>query len=176
MWVDQGNTCWTGVELAFASFLLYEGFYEEALDVIRTVDRRYRKNGLYWNHQEFGGHYFRPMASWAILNGLLGFSIHRERLRFDPQLRQSSFKLFFATPTGTAHFIQEPERRRLRCLTGTLTFSVIEIKGRFQGKAIVPGHWAGLPPVASSLSESGFTTWKFGRTAALSAGEEIAFL
>lgn len=173
IWVDQANTCWSGVELAFASFLLYEGFYKEALDVIRTVDRRYRTNGLYWTHQEFGGHYFRPMSSWAILNALLGFSIHRETLRFDPQLKQDSFKLFFAAPSGTAHFIQTPGKTTLRCLTGTLAFSEIEIKGRSPGNAIVPRRFT--PPQASASGEPGFTAWKFGRTVSLSAGEEIAF-
>jgi uncharacterized protein (DUF608 family) len=175
IWVDQGNTCWSGVELAFASFLLYEGFYNEALDVIRTVDQRYRKNGLYWTHQEFGGHYFRPMSSWAILNGLLGFSIHQEKLRFDPQLKQNSFKLFFAAPTGTAHFIRTQNGATLRCLTGTLNFSEVEIKGRFQGKTSESRRTTALS-VATPSNDPGFMTWKFGQTISLTAGEEIAFL
>ncbi|NJM14191.1 MAG: hypothetical protein HC896_01345 [Bacteroidales bacterium] len=53
MWVDQANTYWTGVELEFASFLIYEGFYQEGLNIIKDVDNRYRKAGLYWDHQEF---------------------------------------------------------------------------------------------------------------------------
>jgi hypothetical protein len=176
IWVDQANTCWSGVELAFASLLLYEGFYNEALDIIRTVDRRYRRNGLYWTHQEFGGHYFRPMSSWAILNGLLGFSIHRDKFRFDPQLKQDPFKLFFATPSGTAHFIQMPGKTTLRCLTGALTFSEIEIKGGFQGKVIMPSRFTAPLPETSASGEPGFTAWKFGHTVSLSAKEEIAFL
>ena len=65
LWVDQANTCWTGVELGFASFLMYEDMYAEALDVVQSVEDRYRKNGLYFDHQEFGGHYFRPMSAWG---------------------------------------------------------------------------------------------------------------
>jgi non-lysosomal glucosylceramidase len=174
IWVDQGNTCWSGVELAFASFLLYEGFYNEALNVIRTVDQRYRKNGLYWTHQEFGGHYLRPMSSWAVLNGLLGFSINRGRLRFDPQLKQRSFKLFFATPSGTGHFLKEKNKVALRCKTGTLTFSDVEIKGTFEGKATLSGNSSALV-VGSPSDESGFVTWKFERQISLAAGEDIWF-
>ncbi|RPI41990.1 MAG: hypothetical protein EHM46_05735, partial [Bacteroidetes bacterium] len=72
LWVDQANTCWTGVELAFASLLIYEGMVEEGERVIRTVDDRYRRAGLYWDHQEFGGHYYRPLAAWSILHAYLG--------------------------------------------------------------------------------------------------------
>jgi hypothetical protein len=135
----QGNTCWTGVEWAFASLLLYRGFYSEAMSVIKTVDDRYRKNQLYWSHQEFGGHYFRPMSSWSIINGLLGVSIDREKLRFDPKLKQASFKLFFAAPTGTAHFLRNGSRTILRCLTGILKFSAVEINGQLRGKTVQTG-------------------------------------
>ena len=129
IWVDQGNTCWSGVELAFASFLLYEGLYEEAMAVIRTVDRRYRKNGLYWDHQEFGGHYFRPMAAWAIVNGLLGFSINQGVLRFAPKLPEKEFKLFFAVPTGTAHYVRSATGVTVRCLSGKLEYRELVVEG-----------------------------------------------
>ncbi|MDZ7725342.1 MAG: GH116 family glycosyl hydrolase [candidate division KSB1 bacterium] len=82
LWVDQANTCWTGVELGFASFLMYEDMYDEAMSVIKTVDDRYRDNGLYFDHQEFGGHYFRPMSAWAIINGVLGLSIRNDHYSF----------------------------------------------------------------------------------------------
>lgn len=176
IWDDQANTCWSGVELAFASFLLYSGFYDEALNVVRTVNDRYRKNGLYWTHQEFGGHYFRPMSSWAILNGLLGFSIHCGTLRIDPRLPKQSFKLFFATPTATAHFIQEPGESLLRCLTGTLMFSEIEIRGRFKGKAVLPHRLTVDSLQISPSGEPGFTNWQFGQSMSLNPGEEIALL
>jgi uncharacterized protein (DUF608 family) len=173
-WADQGNTCWSGVELAFASFLLYEGFYEEAIEVIRTVDRRYRENGLYWSHQEFGGHYLRPMSAWSILNGLLGFSVNQGRLRFEPKLNRTAFKLFFATPTGTAHYIRVDETVKLRCLTGTLEFSSLEIRGEFHGAAILPGSTA--TTIADKSGLDGLSKWAFGRTISLRAGEEVKFL
>jgi len=35
-------------------------FCEEGLAVIKEGDDRYRRSGLYWDHQEFGGHRYRP--------------------------------------------------------------------------------------------------------------------
>ncbi len=104
LWVDQANTCWTGVELAFASLLLYEGMVDEAEKVIKTVDERYRKAGLYWDHQEFGGHYYRPMSAWTILHGYLGLGINNGSYSFSPKMDQQAYTLFFAHGNGTAHY------------------------------------------------------------------------
>ncbi|MEE9432031.1 MAG: GH116 family glycosyl hydrolase, partial [Melioribacteraceae bacterium] len=122
MWVDQGNTYWTGVELAFASFLIYEGKYEQGLDVIKAVDDRYRKAGLYWDHQEFGGHYYRPMSAWAILNAIVGLQINRNTISFSPQIDKENYKLFFATPSGTSHFIRNSGSIIIKQLTGSISF------------------------------------------------------
>lgn len=107
-WSDQANTCWSGVELAFASFLIYEGMYRDGLKVIRNVDDRYRKNGMYWDHQEFGGHYFRPMSAWSILNAALGLTINADRFGFDPKPPGERHKMFFSFGTGTGHFVSSP--------------------------------------------------------------------
>lgn len=171
IWVDQGNTCWSGVELAFASFLLYEGFYKEAIELIRTVDKRYRKNGLYWDHQEFGGHYFRPMSAWAIVNGLLGLGVNQGRLRFDPQLKTQSFKLFFALPSGTAHFINSGQQVAIRCLTGSIHFSEIEIRGTFKGSASISPRSSDVRSAVSAAE--GFTKWSFDKSCSLDPGQEI---
>lgn len=134
IWVDQANTCWSGVELAFASLLLYRGKANEALAVVRTVDERYRRAGRTWDHQEFGGHYYRAMASWMLLPGVLGLSLREGVLGFAParagaalKPRGGAWKAFFATPTATAFY---GERRlsaglaaALDVRTGTLTLN-----------------------------------------------------
>ncbi len=110
IWVDQANTCWSGVELAFASFLVYEGLVDEGLAVLKTVDDRYRRAGRYFDHQEFGGHYFRPMAAWAMLHALLGLSIRDGHLSFAPRLPGDQ-RLLFSYGGGTATYerkIDEP--------------------------------------------------------------------
>jgi len=127
IWVDQGNTYWTGVELAFASFLIYEGFVKEGLEVVKTVDQRYRENGLYFDHQEFGGHYFRPMAAWAIINSLLGFSLNCQKYSFAPKTDKKAYKYFFATPSGTANYNCDQGKVSIKVLTGEMSFAQISL-------------------------------------------------
>jgi len=126
LWVDQANTPWTGVELAFASFLIYEGMLDEGLKVIKGVDDRYRKAGLYFDHQEFGGHYYRPMSAWSILNAFLGYSVNRGFYRFNPKLKQSTYNMFFTTPSGTAIYKKEINSIRIDVKSGSMTFSKLE--------------------------------------------------
>ena len=123
LWVDQANTPWTGVELAFASFLIYENMVEDGLKVIKGVDDRYRKAGLYFDHQEFGGHYFRPMAAWSIMNAFLGFSANRGQLNFNPKLVKDNFTLFFATTDGTALYEKTANSVSIEVKTGEMKFS-----------------------------------------------------
>lgn len=127
LWVDQANTCWTGVELAFASFLMYEDMYDEALQVAKTVDDRYRKNGLYFDHQEFGGHYLRPMAAWGILNGALGLAIKNNNYIFSPCIPKDRYKVLFSGNTGTAFFIKNEKSIELEIRSGEFEFRSISI-------------------------------------------------
>ncbi|MEH0152607.1 GH116 family glycosyl hydrolase [Limibacter armeniacum] len=120
LWVDQANTPWTGVELAFASFLIYEGKVKEGKQVIKAVDDRYRKAGLYWDHQEFGGHYFRPMSSWAILNALSGFTLVKDGYTFSPKTEEDSFTYFFSANTGTGHFEKDEKGISVIAQSGAL--------------------------------------------------------
>ncbi len=131
IWNDQGNTSWTGVELAFASFLIYEGMYDEGLKIIESVNKRYRKAGLYWDHQEFGGHYYRAMSAWAILNAVAGFQINKDTLYFSPKLRQKKQKLFLITTTGTFNFLRDEKRILLKQLSGKLIFKNIIIPSSY---------------------------------------------
>jgi len=123
-WIDQANTVWTGVELAFASFLLYEGLYDDAMKVMKNVDDRYRRWGMYWDHQEFGGRYFRPMSSWAIVNGLSGFFAADGVVGFAPHVRSPREKLFFAAGESYGHLsvITGDDRQRFTLAPAARTF------------------------------------------------------
>jgi uncharacterized protein (DUF608 family) len=103
-WVDQANTCWTGVEFAFASLLLYEGMPEKAFMIIKNIDDRFRRWGIYWDHQEYGGHYYRPMSAWSVIPAALGFSICNGVATFDPKVERTNCRLFFVTTDGYGHY------------------------------------------------------------------------
>jgi uncharacterized protein (DUF608 family) len=175
IWVDQANTCWSGVELAFASFLLYQGLVPEAMNVIRSVDERYRGAGLYFNHQECGGHYYRPMSAWAILNGMLGLSRKGETLSFAPVLPQREFTVFFALPGATAHYIRADKGRsvELRILNGSLACRIL----RFGNLDMPPGNRLvfidGRPLRTDLKTEDGRLIVRFKSTCVLKKGQVL---
>jgi uncharacterized protein (DUF608 family) len=128
LWVDQANTPWTGVELAFAAFLIYENKVEDGLKIIKGVDDRYRKAGLYFDHQEYGGHYLRPMSAWSIMNAFLGYSVSKEQYSFSPKLNSSSFSLFFAAPAGTCIYKQTEDKITIEVRSGEIIVSSLKIE------------------------------------------------
>jgi non-lysosomal glucosylceramidase len=78
---------WTGVEYQVATHLVYEGFVDEALEVVRTVRARHdgvRRNP--WNEAECGNHYARSLAAWGLVVALSGAHANaaRSELRFAP--------------------------------------------------------------------------------------------
>ncbi len=126
-WVDQANTCWTGVELNFAAHLYYVGLHEEAEKIIRNVDERYRKWGMYWDHQEFGGHYFRPMSALAIPNAYLGLSYDGVTLRIAPARPLPVGRWCVLLPGATGTFFRTADGARLEIKSGSLNAETIEL-------------------------------------------------
>ena len=175
IWVDQANTPWTGVELAFASFLIYEGLVEEAMQVIRLVDRRYRRAGLYWNHQECGGHYYRAMSAWTIMNAFLGLTVNRGRLGFAPKIRADEYKILFAVNGATAHFIRRGGRVVIDVRSGRLELSSIVLDaGCLAGpKPAVRIAGSTVPPPVSVSFSDGRIRIEFGGLTAIEAGRQI---
>jgi len=128
LWVDQANTCWSGVELAFASLLIYEGYVNEGEKVIKTVDDRYRKAGLYWDHQEFGGHYYRPMSTWSILHAYLGLGVNCGHYSFYPKIDKKNYNLLFSYGNGLAEFIYSNSQVVIKVLSGNMYVRSFEFK------------------------------------------------
>ncbi len=94
---------WTGIEYQVASHLIYEGFLEEGLAIVKGVRDRYngeRRNP--WNEFECGNHYARAMASYALLLALSDFfySAPRGLLRFAPRVYPEDFACFFCVDSG----------------------------------------------------------------------------
>jgi uncharacterized protein (DUF608 family) len=128
LWVDQANTCWSGVELAFASFLIYEGLVADGEKVIKTVNDRYRDSGLYWDHQEFGGHYYRPMSAWSILHAYLGLGISNGSYNFSPKIKSKEYTLFFSHGNGTAHYSKKDTSVSIRVESGSMKLRSLQLE------------------------------------------------
>lgn len=84
---------WPGIEYHVAAHLIYEGWLEQALELVAAVRARHdgvRRNP--WDEVECGHHYARSMSSWTLLLALSGFrcDLAAGRMSFDPVAAASS--------------------------------------------------------------------------------------
>lgn len=99
----------TGFEYQAAVHLIYEGFVEQGLAVIRGIRARYdgkRRNP--WDEAECGHHYARAMASWSAILGLSGYqySAVTQELSFAPRINPQEFQTFWSTGKAWGSFRQ----------------------------------------------------------------------
>ncbi|MBR3178293.1 MAG: hypothetical protein IKF49_02175 [Clostridia bacterium] len=118
----QGEANWSGIEYWFAAYLLMTGSYERGLQLVKTVQERYERLGLVWNHAECGDFYYRPLSSFALLNALSGFSYDApaQTLRFGPASGESFHIPWFAS-SGYGILSGTSDSRELTVCCGTLT-------------------------------------------------------
>ena len=166
-WVDQANTCWTGVELNFAAHLYAAGLHENAEEIIRNVDERHRKWGMYWDHQEFGGHYFRPMSALAIPNAFLGLSYDGETLRIAPSRQLPVGRWCVLLPGAYGTFFQTPSGCRLEIRSGSVQVKTLELPA--SGVATITG----ATETFSAETAGSTTTIRWKSTIALDAGSRV---
>jgi len=107
---------WTGVEYEVAALLIYEGFVEEGLEVVRAV--RERQDGVKrnpWNEVECGNHYARSMASWAVMLAASGFhhDAARREVAFAPAFRSSEFRTLYTAGSGWGTYAQRVDGAQL---------------------------------------------------------------
>jgi non-lysosomal glucosylceramidase len=121
---------WSGIEAQVAAHLIFEGFLEEGLCLIKAVRDRhdgYRRNP--WDEFECGHHYARSMASWAALIALSGFEYDMARgtLSFSPKINGDQFSCFFSTGKAWGTYRQKRRKkgrgfeRSIQVLYGDLT-------------------------------------------------------
>jgi uncharacterized protein (DUF608 family) len=104
---------WTGVEYQVAAHLIYEGFVEEGLRIVKGVRDRYdgtKRNP--WDEVECGHHYARAMSSWSLLLALSGFeySAPEKTIGFGPRVCENNFKCFFSTGGCWGSYSREVEQ------------------------------------------------------------------
>lgn len=101
---------WTGIEYHVATHLIYEGFIEEGLTIVKAVRDRHdgiRRNP--WNEVECGHHYARSMSSWGVLIALSGFEFDmtRNEIKFNPRINQDDFTTFWSTGKAWGTYTQK---------------------------------------------------------------------
>lgn len=109
---------WSGIEYQVAAHLIFEGYVEEGLAVVKAVRERY--NGYDWNpwnEVECGNHYVRSMASWSVLIALSGyqFDLVNNTIGFAPAIHKDDFRCFFSNAKNWGVYSQKrnPETGKL---------------------------------------------------------------
>jgi len=104
---------WTGIEYQVATHLIYEGFIEEGLTVVKAVRDRHdgvRRNP--WNEVECGNHYARSMSSWGLIVALsdFQFDMARNQMSFNPRINEENFSAFWSTGKAWGTFQQKKNK------------------------------------------------------------------
>lgn len=104
---SQADTPWTGLEMSVAIHMIWEGMVEEGLEILRNVHERYRSWGLYWNHLECDGHYFRALVAPVILNALAGTRVSglRKTIEIGPRHPERGFQGPVLLPASLFHLV-----------------------------------------------------------------------
>ncbi len=104
MYADE---VWCGIEYQVASHLIYEGFVDEGLAIVRGVRDRHRGDRRNpWDEFECGHHYARSMASYGVLTALSGFSYDgvEKRMGFAPRVYANRFRVFWSVGSGWGEY------------------------------------------------------------------------
>ncbi len=133
---------WTGIEYHVAAHLIYEGWVEEGLTVVRAIAERYAGvNRNPWNQVECGHHYARAMASWSVKLALDGFtcSLPEARLGFAPKLHADDYRTFWSTGVAWGRFTQRAGVYTLEVRAGAQPVARLDLAGFPDGALHVTG-------------------------------------
>lgn len=131
----------TGFEYSAAILMLYMGMVREGVELIGNIRSRYDgKKRNPWNEAECGYNYARPMASWAGLLALSGFSYDGvgKAVTAKPIVHPERFSSFWSSGTGWGTFSQQGtgDNRSfsLAVTEGHLICRSIELQGKGTGR------------------------------------------
>jgi uncharacterized protein (DUF608 family) len=170
---------WCGIEYQVASHLIYEGFVDEGLSIVKGVRERHdgeRRNP--WNEFECGSHYARSMASWGLLTALSGYEFDAtcDRIGFTPRFRTEDFRCFWSLDSGWGSYAQRlPNKGSGGEFELSVAYGELPIRELYLG-TIEDVHSAQISvdgdPVSATLAADGDGwTVLFGEALPLKAGQ-----
>ena len=172
---------WCGIEYQVASHLIYEGYVDEGLSIVKGL--RARHDGTQrnpWNEFECGSHYARSLASWAVLTALAGFSfdLPHKAIGFCPRLRAEDWSSFWSVATGWGTFAQCRREGRwevaLRVAYGEMSLITLSL-GSVTGLSAVQADLDGRSLAAEvSAGPGGGLRVAFAEVVRVPAGSRLA--
>ena len=123
----QAGGLWSGIEFAFASFLMDHGRYDDGVRIVEAIHRRYLRAGRPWSHVECGGHYSRAMSSWATLLAATGFKpdVPNQSVAINPTVA-GDFHAPWVTSTGFGTIWRKNGALSVRCAYGKFDLKVTQ--------------------------------------------------
>ena len=137
--ITYKEECMTGFEYQFAGLLMSEGFINDGIKVVKAIRDRYDgKKRNPWNEIECGSNYVRPMASYAMLPILSGFSfdLPNGRIGLDPKVNKDNFRCIWCLGTGWGNVTVNSSSMRINLNSGSLTLKEIGIPTEMKTVAV----------------------------------------
>lgn len=132
----QVESNWSGIEYAVSSMLLEMGYFEKARELAGNVEERYVYAGRIFNHEECGGHYYRPLAAWVLMLSLAGLKLDvpEQTIAFEP--KQTEMEVPWFTPSGCGTIRNNKNKLEIGCQEGCLDVKNVKVWDGFRVKTI----------------------------------------
>lgn len=165
---------WTGIEYQVAAELIYDGWLDEGLSIVKAVRDRYngeRRNP--WDEEECGHHYARAMASWALLPALSGFKYDgvNGEIAFHPVMHKEDFFCFWSSGSGWGVFKQTINSAEITVLYGKLGLKKIELDDAFGNNKVFLSETA--VAAKSEKAKEGRVTYQLATRVDVAAGQSL---
>lgn len=136
----QVESNWSGVEFALSSMYLEMGEFERARAIAANVDNRYMQAGRIFNHEECGGHYYRPLAAWTLMLSLSGFKYDRVKKRITIVPKQATLTIPWFTPQGYGVLKVMEDQVELSVLEGNMEVRELQVWNGCRPEKITVGE------------------------------------
>jgi uncharacterized protein (DUF608 family) len=165
----QAGGVWSGIEFAFASFLMDHGRYADGARLAEAVHRRYMRAGMPWNHVECGSHYTRAMSSWTTLLAATGFKPDwpAQLLTLIPSA-PGDFHAPWVTAAGFGRMSRKGGTLSLDCQSGSLTFKKLQVNLPGSRLAV---RLVGRVVEARMTRQGSLSTLEFAQPVSIQAGQ-----
>lgn len=165
----QAGGVWSGIEFAFASFLMDYGRFGDGAALVEAVYRRYLRAGMPWTHVECGSHYTRAMSSWATLLAATGFKpdLPAQSLVIAPVV-PGDFHAPWVMASGFGRVSRKGGVLTIDCRAGALEFKKLQINIPKKNPIV---RLAGRVVAAEAIQESGSITLEFAQPLSIKAGQ-----
>lgn len=135
----QVESNWSGIEFALSSMYLEMGEFQRARAIAANVEQRYVQAGRIFNHEECGGHYYRPLAAWTLMLSLSGFRYDRGRAAVTVAPKQDTLTIPWFTAYGYGLLDVTQDWVELRVLEGEMEVRELEVWEDCRPERLVAG-------------------------------------